>query len=482
MKKSALIIASIVIGVIVIAGFWLYWAQFRGGRPAFSDPKQNIALLINQALTNEPLPPGENKTEFPLQIPDGFRLSVFANGMSKPRDLLRDPNSTLLVSDMGAGVVYALADKNTDAVADENRVLLTNLNTPHGLALSCFEKICTLFVATTERVTAYAYDPVALTATNPQTIIDLPTGGQHTTRSLLFLPDRADHQLLIAIGSSCNVCEEEDERRAAILAVNADGSDPKLFATGLRNSVFLTEDPSTRDVWATDMGRDLLGDDLPPDEINRIDEGANYGWPFCYGKNVHDDSYEKYKDTFCNGTEPIFTPSHIDLPAHSAPLGIAFFPEEWGSEYTGDMLVAYHGSWNRSTPTGYSIVRLRLDSQQQLESQEDFITGWLVNEKESLGRPVDVLITRDKKIFISDDKAGVVYIMTFVGDSARPCMPSGCSGIVCTDQTGIVTTCEFQEYYACYKLAVCERQSSGNCGWTETDELTQCLKEKGAVE
>lgn len=482
MKKNALIIAGIVIGAIVIVGFWLYWTQLRGSRPAFSDPKQNIAQLINQALTNEPLPPGENKTAFPLQIPDGFRLSVFASGMSKPRDIVRDPNGTLLVSDMGAGIVYALADANADTVADENSILLSGLNTPHGLALNCAGETCTLYVATTERVTAYEYDPAVSKASNPRMIVDLPTGGQHTTRSLLFLPDRADHQLLISIGSSCNACEEDDERRAAIVAVNADGSDPKLYATGLRNSVFMTEDPSTRGVWATEMGRDLLGDDLPPDEINRIEDDANYGWPQCYGKNVHDNSYEKYKATDCNGAEPVFTPSHIDLPAHSAPLGIAFFPEEWGSEYKNNFLVAYHGSWNRSTPTGYSIVRLRLDAQQQLESEEDFISGWLVSVKESLGRPVDVLITQDKKIYISDDKAGVVYIMTFVADAAQPCIPSGCSGIVCTDQASIVTTCEFREYYACYKLAVCERQPSGDCGWTETDDFTQCMEDKGAVE
>jgi glucose/arabinose dehydrogenase len=158
------------------------------------------------------------------------------------------------------------------------------------------------------------------------------------------------------------------------------------------------------------MGRDFLGDELPPDEINIILEGQDYGWPYCYGKRMHDAQFDPQglKQDFCKDTVPSF----IDLPAHSAPLGLAFFPEEWPQEFRYDLLVAYHGSWNRSTPTGYKVVRVRLDHQGNFKAIEDFITGWLTPAG-ALGRPVDILITDDGVIYISDDKAGVVYRVVY---------------------------------------------------------------------
>ncbi len=162
------------------------------------------------------------------------------------------------------------------------------------------------------------------------------------------------------------------------------------------------------------MGRDLLGDNIPPDEINIIEEGKNYGWPICYGKNIHDDQFDK--NTYIRNPcmEPFETPSSIDLQAHSAPLGLAFFPEEgWPEEYWHDLLVAYHGSWNRTEPTGYKIVRMRLDNEGKYEATEDFITGWLNGKNEALGRPVDILIQPGGLMYISDDKAGVIYRITY---------------------------------------------------------------------
>ncbi len=166
----------------------------------------------------------------------------------------------------------------------------------------------------------------------------------------------------------------------------------------------MTIHPRTKRVWVTEMGRDLLGDDLPPDEINIIDEGGNYGWPFCYGKNVHDGDFDPKVTHFCR--EPATVPSSIDIPAHSAPLGLAFFPDEgWPKEFRNDLLVAYHGSWNRSVPTGYKIVRYRLDSEGRFQGVDDFISGWLASDGRSLGRPVDIMIRPEGTIFVSDDKA-----------------------------------------------------------------------------
>jgi glucose/arabinose dehydrogenase len=265
-------------------------------------------------------------------------------------------------------------------------------------------------VAETHRVAAYDYDPEQLTAARPVTIADLPPGGRHYTRSLAFLPGSRGHRLLISVGSSCDVCEEPDWRYAKVLAVPADGGDLTTFASGLRNSVFMAVHPLSRHLWATEMGRDHLGDDLPPDEINLIFEGSHYGWPYCYGKRVHDDTFDPNgaHRKFCRDTMPSF----IDIPAHSAPLGLAFFPAEWPQEFRYNLLVAYHGSWNRTVPTGYKVVRHRLDTAGNPQDAEDFITGWLT-PKGALGRPVDILVTPAGVIYLSDDKAGVVYRVVY---------------------------------------------------------------------
>jgi glucose/arabinose dehydrogenase len=175
-------------------------------------------------------------------------------------------------------------------------------------------------------------------------------------------------------------------------------------------------------MWATDMGRDLLGDDLPPDEINIVEEGKNYGWPTCYGANIHDTDFDKNTYIRAPCSAPFETPSLVDLPAHSAPLGIVFVPatSTWPREYWNNLLVAYHGSWNRSEPTGYKIVRFQLDTNghfvnvnksTKVAIAEDFITGWLTKAG-ALGRPVELVIGPDGALYVSDDKAGVIYKVT----------------------------------------------------------------------
>ena len=240
--------------------------------------------------------------------------------------------------------------------------------------------------------------------------------------------------------------------------------------------------PWTQEIWATEMGRDWLGNDLPPDEINIIKKGGNYGWPICYGRNVHDTDFDKrvYVRNPC--MEPFETPSYIDIPAHSSPLGLAFFSDNWSEEYRYNILVAYHGSWNRTIPTGYKIVRYQLDKAGNVLDVEDFITGWLLQDGSSLGRPVDILIESDGVIYVSDDNAGVVYRIAYQKSTKntktqkQDCIVTGCSGQVCAEED-VITTCEFLPEYACYKNTVCERQRDGECGWTETEELLSCIEE-----
>ena len=408
MKKPVIIISILLAAVVLmrVGNFSLH--QLRGAGRTVHGPPQDIA---------KPLPPDQTPTAaatvepaaIPLQLPPGFTISVFAAHVPGARVLALDPAGTLLVSLTRQGKVVALPDKNSDGQADQVVTVLQGLNNPHGLAFGPEEKP-RLYVAETDQVGVYDYDPEHHQATNKKKIIDLPPGGRHFTRTLLFLPPPHNHRLLIAVGSDCNACAEKDWRYAKILVADLSGANLETYASGLRNSVFMAVHPLTKHIWATEMGRDYLGDNLPPDEINLIMEGEHYGWPWCYGKRVHDDQFDPSGShrEFCTGTLPSF----IDLPAHSAPLGLAFFPKEWPKEFRYNLLVAYHGSWNRSEPTGYKVVRYKLDAAGNFLDAQDFITGWLTPQG-ALGRPVDILIKDDGTIFISDDKAGVVYRVVF---------------------------------------------------------------------
>jgi len=392
---------------LLFAGWGAYVGirNFRGIAPAILNPPEDIAGLIEEKSGKDPL----NMTGFPLRLPERFSMSVFARDLDAPRVLVRDPNGVMLASVPSKGRIVALPDRDSDGAADEVEPVLDGLERPHGMAFRCGES-CSFFVAEEGSVSEYDYDANMLKAVNRRKLVDLPDDGGHFTRTLLFLPYPNEDILLISVGSSCNVCAEKDERRAKILAYDLNSGSLAPYASGLRNSVFMTIHPVTGSVFATEMGRDWLGDDLPPDEINIIRDGQNYGWPFCFGKRIIDEDFRGTvrfapPDSACDRTEP----SAIDLPAHSAPLGLSFIPEEgWPEEYWHDLLVAYHGSWNRSAPTGYKIARFKFDGAGNFESQEDFISGWLVPGG-ALGRPVDIMTEPGGVMYVSDDKAGVIY-------------------------------------------------------------------------
>lgn len=351
MKKIVLVLGLILVVFAVGAGIF-YYQNLRGAGPAQRAPRANTVGL-------------------PLTIADGFSISVFARNIPDARVLAWDPDGKVLVSSPATGNVFRIT---TDGSVS---VVTSGLNRPHGLAF----KDGKLYIAETDRVSVYDYDGKA---TNRKKIVDLPGGGNHTSRTIGFGPDG---KLYISIGSSCNVCVEKDGRRASIQVLDGE---LKLFASGLRNSVFFTW--RNGDMWATDMGRDLLGDNTPPEEVNIIKEGNNYGWPYCYGKKIPDKSFGGSQER-CKTTEPPV----IEYQAHSAPLGLAF-----DENY---LYVAYHGSWNRSVPTGYKIVRFDLNNN---FAASDFITGWLQGDS-AFGRPVDLLFDQKGDLFISDDKAGVIY-------------------------------------------------------------------------
>lgn len=389
--------------LFILAGVWrVVWRTWPALKPSLKqmDTKEFVEKFPRSVEMNsgEELPQVSSvkPTDFPLDLSSDFNISIYAENLESPRVLLFDDADRLLVSLTKAGEVVLLSDNDNNGFAETHTALLENLNNPHGLA---FYKDW-LYVAETDKIVRYQYsEEKGLLELPGEKIIDLPQEGRHFTRTIGFGPDE---KLYISIGSSCDTCLESDERQATILAVNPDGTDSQIFASGLRNSVFFNWHPATGEFFATEMGRDHLGDDLPPDEINIIKKGPGYGWPFCYGKQVYDTVFRGVDN--CKLSEPSF----IDLPAHVAPLGLAFAPVSWGDDWANDLLVAYHGSWNRSTPVGYKIVRFQAEENYQSPS-DDFISGWLTEDGSALGRPVDLVFDNNGRLFVSDDKTGLIY-------------------------------------------------------------------------
>ncbi len=414
-KRSLAIIGVIILLVIIFAGFWL-WKNYKGALPAIRKPSGNITGELPSSGDPD-LPEAVNSTDFPLKLPKGFAISIFAKNLPGARVMALDGLNNLWVSQPSEGKI-SLVEAGSGKVLE----VFKGLNRPHGLAVDPENGGTMLYIAEETKISRVAL----YTEDTLHKIADLPKGGRHNTRTLGFGPDG---RLYVSIGSSCDVCNEKDERLAAIYSMNKDGSDFKQVAKGLRNSVFFTWDYVNGKMWATEMGRDNLGDNLPPDEINiiagdpsassgRAAEPLDFGWPICYGKNIHDTHFDKnqYIRNPCEDK----VASTIDLPAHSAPLGIGFIPEEpaWPEQYWGNMIVAFHGSWNRSEPTGYKLARIFKDQKGEYQI-EDFVSGWLAKDgKTSLGRPVDVKVNADGSMYVTDDKAGVIYKVQYLGNDA----------------------------------------------------------------
>lgn len=336
-----------------------------------------------------------------LTLPVGLRIAVFAAGMGKARFLAWSPEGDLVVSEMlpADGKVLVWPDRDRDGVADGRVVFAAGLRNPHGLAF----RDGYLYVAEERRVVRLRWRGAQPAQGEPEVIVpDLPTGG-HYTRTIAFGPDG---RLYLAIGSSCNVCSEADNRRAAIMAYDADGGNGRPYARGLRNAVGLAWRPGTAELWATNNGRDGMGDDLPPETINLVRDGADFGWPYCHNGTIRDPQYARLGS--CDGVaRPAFA-----MQAHSAPLGLAFAPANAPlADLAGDLVVAFHGSWNRSTPTGYKVIRARFADGQPTGRTEDLITGWLGADGRAWGRPADVSFGPDGALYVSDDALGVVYVV-----------------------------------------------------------------------
>lgn len=354
-------------------------------------------LLLSAVLL---LPGGAGAQQAQLKVPPGFHVDLFASSVGSVRLMALDPAGTLLVSVPSRGQVLALPDRDGDGKADAIQTVVEGLDQPHGLAF----KDGALYVAEGGRVQRFRYDPATRKATQGTVVVrDLPRGGNHWTRTVVFGPDG---RLYVSVGSSCNVCRESDKRRAAVLRYQADGSGEQVFATGLRNAVGLAFHPSTGVLWATVNERDWRGDDVPPDYVTEVKDGAFHGWPDCMtvgGKVIADD-----KGARCDGV----TRPTVEIQAHSAPIGLAFYTaSQFPAEYRGSLFVAYRGSWNRTILTGYKVVRVRFQDGKPA-GVEDFATGWLEGSS-AWGRPVDVMVGRDGALYVSDQGAGRIYRISY---------------------------------------------------------------------
>ena len=343
--------------------------------------------------------PQDDVVESRFTLPTGFKIGVFADGVTNARMMRSTSAGDLLVSSMRPGEVILLhKDSNGDGVSDGRTVLFKGLDRPHGMAI----RDGYLYVAETGAIFRAPFDAAARTVGEIEYINDtLPPGENHNTRTIGFGPDG---MLYVSVGSTCNACIEEHPYRAAMLRMQPDGSDVSIFATGLRNTVGFDWQPETGRLYGTDNGRDLLGDDVPQCEINLIADGQFYGWPYTYDDRVVDPD-------FGAGHEAEIASSRVmayGIGAHVAPLGIKFLkPGLAPKNYDDKALVALHGSWNRSVLSGYKVVALSFAEDGSI-TEEDFLTGFELDE-DVIGRPVDIEQGPDGAIYISDDYAGAVY-------------------------------------------------------------------------
>jgi glucose/arabinose dehydrogenase len=338
-----------------------------------------------------------------LSVPAGFAVTYFAQGLGGVRFMAVAPDGAVYATQPGKGRVVRLADANGDGVADGVVEVVSGLDQPHGLA---FHKGA-LYVANTDGVVRVTLGADGRASGSPVYVNRYSGNGGHWTRTIVFGPDGA---MYVAVGSTCNLCVEHSSDRAAVLRFEEDGSGKRVFASGLRNAVGLAFEPTTGALWASQNERDNLQpdhEDLPPEEINILTDGGDYGWPYCYGDRVPNPEY--HDAARCSAT----IPPAAKLQAHSAPLGMTFLSRATllPPSYRTDLLVAYHGSWNRDTPTGAKVVRVHVAGGKP-GAVEDLVTGWQRPDGSRWGRPVDVVVAADGSVLISDDAGGAIYRLT----------------------------------------------------------------------
>ena len=336
-----------------------------------------------------------------IKLPPGFRIDVYAHPVPGARSMALGTGGTLFVGTRDEGSVYAVVDADQDGRADDVLTLARGLTMPNGVAF----RDGALYVAETSRI--LRYDGIESRLKSPPAPVvvkgDLPRDGAHGWKFIAFGPDGL---LYVPIGAPCNICDRGDPY-ASIGRMKPDGSGYEIVARGVRNTVGFDWHPGTRELWFTDNGRDEMGDEVPPDELNRLSRpGLHFGYPYCHGGDVADPRFGRSRP--CSE----FVAPAQKLGPHVAAIGMRFYTGSmFPAEYRGQVFIAEHGSWNRSRKIGYRVTLVRLKGDEAV-SYEPFAEGWLRGEKE-WGRPADVLVMPDGALLVSDDAAGAIYRISY---------------------------------------------------------------------
>ncbi len=363
-----------------------------------------------------------------LKVPPGFEIKQFASGLAQPRLMRVAPNGDIFVAESGAGRIRVLRPNEAATAADKNEIFASGLDRPFGIAFYPADNPTWVYVANTDSVVRFAYHPGDLKANGrPEVVAKLPSGGSHWTRDIAFSKDGG--KMYVSVGSGSNVGEDmgrldaaalrkwEQEKplgaawgsetnRANVLVFDPQGKNEKVYATGIRNCVGLAVNPTTGDLWCSTNERDALGDDLVPDYMTRVREGAFYGWPWYY-IGGHEDP--RHKGARPDLKDKVTVPD-ILLQPHSASLGMMFYTgDQFPAEYKGSAFAAEHGSWNRSARTGYKIVRGILKDGVPTGEYEDFVTGFVIDDSSVWGRPVGVAQLKDGSLVFSEDGNGTIW-------------------------------------------------------------------------
>jgi glucose/arabinose dehydrogenase len=336
-------------------------------------------------------------------LPEGFRIELFAQ-VDNARQLALGAKGTVFVGSRNAGKVHALVDEDGDYRADKTYLVADGLTMPSGVTF----KNGHLYVAAVDQV--LRFDNIESRLSDPPKPVvitnTLPDDEHHGWKYIAFGPDG---YLYVPVGVPCNICLSPDDRHGTILKMNAESGEHSIYAAGVRNSVGFDWNPVSGELWFTDNGRDWMGDDLPPDELNHASKhGQNFGFPYLHGANTLDPEYGELAEI------DEYTKPALELGAHVAPLGMAFYRgKQFPTVFHNSILIAEHGSWNRSKKSGYRVITVKLDGS-KVESVKPFITGWLNDrDQTSWGRPVDIINLTDGSILVSDDYANAIYRITY---------------------------------------------------------------------
>jgi glucose/arabinose dehydrogenase len=433
-SSPALVAAALLTGVAPV----MAQPELLTGNAAFGDWRADKPGLVRLIRPSDLPKPGATASSANVshvvrrppsampRVPDGFKVKLLAKGLSGPREMRTAPNGDIFVSETRAGRVRVLRLSEDGAKVVKDETFASGLSQPFGIAFFPSDKPQWVYVANTGNVVRFRYrDGDLKAADKPETVVaELPRGG-HSTRNIVFTKD--GKRMLVSVGSGSNDAEGSrstpseasksapgaslgyEARRADVLSFNPDGTDEKIFATGIRNCVGLAVHPATGDAYCSTNERDGFGDNLVPDYVTRIREGAFFGWPWFYIGNHEDPNHAGERPDL---KDKVTVPDVL-IQAHSASLGLTFYDgNAFPEQYRGDGFAAEHGSWNRARRTGYKVIRIRMKDGVPTGEYEDFMTGFVINDSKVWGRPVGVTVTRDGALLVSEDGNGTIWRIT----------------------------------------------------------------------